>query len=353
VKPGRIRNFLFRLFALGFGLFMALFMLEVVFKILHFIEAGKENKLLGQISKVSDIPGVRYEIVPNITTVTPRSPVLIRFNNFGFRGPDVSPEKPANTYRIAVLGDSIAFGQPRPYEELFSSMLAERLNEKPGGKKVEVINASLSGRDTWEEFAILKHRIIPLDPDLVILQICLNDHVRLPFPKENSTRGVFGEQSWWHYSSLLRALDKRSKKFHKFHLRMIKKLRLDRRSAERVILDHYIDPRQMVNIEPHWPEWSKVLLDFKNLSNEHGAKVLFLVFPLDYQIKRYDHETAPLLTQFTQENNIPYLDLICALGHADPWPLKDYTHPNQYGHVVVAEELEQFITAHILSPDEG
>ncbi|MFN9719166.1 MAG: hypothetical protein ACK58L_10755, partial [Planctomycetota bacterium] len=33
-------------------------------------------------------------------------PVLLRTNQFGFRGEDYSSEKPARVYRVAVLGDS-------------------------------------------------------------------------------------------------------------------------------------------------------------------------------------------------------------------------------------------------------
>ena len=213
------RRIVFPLAAVFLSVAFCVVLTEGVFKIMDIREKRARNRVVGRISRVSDIPGVRFEMVPNITTVTPRFKGLVRINNLGFRGEDVSLEKTPGTYRIAILGDSITFGRYLSEESVYPRVLEEQMNS-PGKypRPVEVINAAFSGRDTWEELALLEHRVLPLNPDLVVLQICLNDHVRFPPPEKGTAVGAFGDQAWWQYSSFLAYLDKRVEGFRKYHL---------------------------------------------------------------------------------------------------------------------------------------
>lgn len=346
----KLKNFTFGIISILIGFFVALLIAEAICKVLDVQHAHKKNRLVSKISYISDIPGVRFEMAANISTTTPgyTGDRIVHTDRYGFRSSEVSREKPDDVYRIAILGDSIAFGRTLPQNQIFSEVLKANMNAGEYKKKVEVINASLAGRDTWEEYAILKHRVIDLDPDLVVLQICLNDHIRLPFPKKDSLLGVFGERSWYSYSSLLSLLDKKVKGFRALHVKWIKKLGLDRRSTERVILDHYIDPEQMLGVEDHWDDWSSILLEIHNLSKASGAETLFIIFPLAHQIKLGMTETMPILTEFLQQNGISFLDMIGPFSREKKIPLSDYTHPNKKGHSIVARFIEDYIRSHQL-----
>ncbi|MEA2626928.1 MAG: hypothetical protein QOD06_2973, partial [Candidatus Binatota bacterium] len=155
--------------------------------------------------------------------------------------------------------------------------------------------------------------------------------------------GVFGEQAWYDYSSLLALLDRRIPGFRRRHVRWMKRLGLDRRSRERVILDHYIDPGQMVSIEKDWPQWSRVLLQIRDLARSRGAAVLFVVFPIDTRIAEHASETAPILTRFAAENDIPLLDLVKVFAESREPVLIDYTHPNAIGHRLAAKAIADAI----------
>ncbi len=99
---------MFPMAGMALGIVLSIVLVEGAFKAMDVKEKHENSRVAGRISRVSRIPNVRYEMVPNITTVTPGQKMTVRINNLGFRGEDVSNDKPADTYRIAILGDSIS-----------------------------------------------------------------------------------------------------------------------------------------------------------------------------------------------------------------------------------------------------
>lgn len=336
-----------RLLLVGMGVCGALFVAEAVAKIADVRAQRQFLHTAGRISRTSDIPGVRYELIPGVRAVTPRSRVEIQVNSLGFRGPEVQTPKPEGSMRIAVLGDSIAFG--RTYEEvkIFPTRLAALLNLAYPDTPTEVINASLSGRDTWEEAALLEHKVLDLDPDVVVLQICLNDHVRVPPPPKHAAHGMFGEQAWYEYSSLLKILDQRIKGFREHHVAWLQRLHLDFRTPYEVMVDQVIRPDQMIRIEQHWDEWSEALRRIVDRTREHGAEVVFIVFPFDYLLVHGMTESAPPVTMLARELDVPLIDMLDAYAEHPRRMLRDYTHPTPAGHAAAAEALARVISPYV------
>ena len=64
-----------------------------------------------------------YEAIPNAKGRVWGTDVAI--NSAGFRDRDYSVKKPAGVYRIAVIGDSIAFGNNLPVDDTFSNQLEQ------------------------------------------------------------------------------------------------------------------------------------------------------------------------------------------------------------------------------------
>jgi lysophospholipase L1-like esterase len=93
-------------------------------------------------------------------------------NSLGIRHGEISPQKPEDLFRVVVLGDSVAWDA-----DGFVSLLRERLSRSPV-RPVEVINAAIPGYTTYQERRLLERDLLPLKPDLVILQYCLNDNHR-------------------------------------------------------------------------------------------------------------------------------------------------------------------------------
>jgi lysophospholipase L1-like esterase len=93
-------------------------------------------------------------------------------NSLGYRGPEFTPEKPADTYRILMLGDSITFGWGVEDNQTFSHLLAQQLNQESQGKKIEIINAGwYDGYAPDNYYVYLKTEGLKLNPDLVILNL--------------------------------------------------------------------------------------------------------------------------------------------------------------------------------------
>lgn len=74
----------------------------------------------------------------------------VRINSGGLRDREHSKIKPADTLRIAVLGDSYAEALQVPVENAFWAVMERRLRECQtfAGRKVEVINFGVSGYGT-------------------------------------------------------------------------------------------------------------------------------------------------------------------------------------------------------------
>ncbi|MBM3811921.1 MAG: hypothetical protein FJW20_09830 [Acidimicrobiia bacterium] len=93
-------------------------------------------------------------------------------NSHGFRDRERTIQKPSGTYRIAVLGDSIAEGRGVALEDVFTAVLERKLNDCPAyrGRKVEVLNFGVPGYGTAQELLQFRHTAAAYSPDLVILQ---------------------------------------------------------------------------------------------------------------------------------------------------------------------------------------
>lgn len=95
----------------------------------------------------------------------------VRINSDGLRDREHSKAKPANTLRIAVLGDSFATALEVPMENTFWSVMEQELEGcgALSGQKVEVINLGVDGYGTTQELITLHQRAWDYDPDLVLL----------------------------------------------------------------------------------------------------------------------------------------------------------------------------------------
>ena len=174
-QPRRLATAGLFLGSLGAGLLM----LEVGAR-LFADPTGGHRDLLAQSAQArtssvhvqSDDPELVYVTRPGYVT----NGVRISDPSGVVRSTDVAQAKPAGVFRIAVLGDSIAAAHPvrvRPAPS-FSDEMERRLNER-GGRRFEVLNFGTDGYGTSQEARLLETRVARFDPDLVLVQYCLND----------------------------------------------------------------------------------------------------------------------------------------------------------------------------------
>jgi hypothetical protein len=104
---------------------------------------------------------------------------LVSINSDGLRDREHAPPKPANTLRIAVVGDSYAEAFQVEREQAFWSVLEQRLRACPAlaGREVEVINFGVSGYGTAQELLTLREKVWGYAPDVVLLAVTTNNDV--------------------------------------------------------------------------------------------------------------------------------------------------------------------------------
>lgn len=88
-------------------------------------------------------------------------------NSFGFNDREYPIEKPANSYRILVLGDSFSWAGKG--EANYTAILEEKLSQRRKNGQVEVINAGYPMLGTFEELQLLKKYGLKFSPDMIIL----------------------------------------------------------------------------------------------------------------------------------------------------------------------------------------
>jgi hypothetical protein len=115
-----------------------------------------------------------YSLKPNVQGwYTREGQSYVRVNSEGLRDRERSLRKPANTFRIAVIGDSFTEAMHVPQEDTFCWVMERELKLCPpfAGKDVEVINFGVSGYGTAQELITLRQKVWQYQPDMVILAL--------------------------------------------------------------------------------------------------------------------------------------------------------------------------------------
>ncbi len=117
---------------------------------------------------VSD-PDLGYVLAKNYDArhQHPEYDMTIHTSSDGLRGKEITSKSP-DTFRILVLGDSIAWGYGVDLTDSFPHQLEQRLNDRlsPG---FEVLNAAIPGYGTAQELVLLQKLGLDYEPDLVIV----------------------------------------------------------------------------------------------------------------------------------------------------------------------------------------
>jgi hypothetical protein len=104
----------------------------------------------------------------------------VKVNSDGLRDREHDRIKPANTFRVAVLGDSMTEALQVPQESSYWTVLESALGtcKSLGGRKVEVINFGVSGYGTAQALLTYRHRASAYAPDVVVLGLYAGNDIR-------------------------------------------------------------------------------------------------------------------------------------------------------------------------------
>lgn len=206
------------------------------------------------IYRKSSNPYLRYELVAGANEER------IRINSGGFRGPEYSFKKPAGTFRILMLGDSETFSYLLEEKDSLASQLETLLNKKPSDKRYEVLNFGVEGYCTLQELEQLKVKGLKYEPDLIILNYCMND----PEPGEY----YFSDTFLMRHSALVRYFSFSFKKAY------IKKER--KRKNINTEIDNYYYYYQPKYFLPA----KNAILEMASIAQTRGGKLVVVIFPV-------------------------------------------------------------------------
>jgi len=103
----------------------------------------------------------------------------VRINSNGLRDREHAKEKPPNTVRIAIVGDSYAEALQLPMEKAFWAVMETRLTECKAlpGRTIEAINFGFSGYGTAQELLTVREKVWKYDPDIVLLALTTGNDI--------------------------------------------------------------------------------------------------------------------------------------------------------------------------------
>ena len=217
---------------IAFGLIIGLGGAEAALRIMDRAKAGSEFDSVDDLRRamLSDSEGghaegsadlreivtphpsdkIIYDLRPNTKVKFQRAQVSI--NSCGMRDSERPVVKPVNTYRIALLGDSFAFGWGVEQNQTFASVLERNLNRISAERgpnapfteplHFEVLNFGVPGYSTFQEVALFEDRVVDFSPDAVLVYFVQNDFAYPFFVRDvakpggilSSTR--FAQLSW-------------------------------------------------------------------------------------------------------------------------------------------------------------
>jgi lysophospholipase L1-like esterase len=128
---------------------------------------------IGNIYRPVTVPAVGYTFRPNFRGTA--FGVDLVTNAQGYRGPDWTETKAPGTFRVALLGDSHAFGYGVPFEDTVGEVLARALSKRRG-TPCEVLNFGAPGYNAQRYLEVWQRCAAGYRPDVVVVLLCANDH---------------------------------------------------------------------------------------------------------------------------------------------------------------------------------
>ena len=113
-------------------------------------------------------------------------------NNYGYRGEELIEPKPADEFRVFMVGGSTTECLFLDDTLAVTYLLQKRLNEFiDTDKKIKVYNAGKSGDKSYDHIAMISQRILHLEPDMIIIFAGINDLTAAIYNKDYTHPQVY------------------------------------------------------------------------------------------------------------------------------------------------------------------
>ncbi|MCX5905402.1 MAG: SGNH/GDSL hydrolase family protein [Proteobacteria bacterium] len=172
----RLKHFIFSLITT----LLFFVVLESGVRLFLFLKARDSIFLLHGLVKKGEDPTNRFENVYDAQgnclyfRTKPSDDEQNPVNTFGFRGPEISKKRP-HTKRIVCLGGSTTYGLGLSYGNTYPKLLQNYIDKNSGAGHYEIINAGIPAHKLFHIIEQVKHVILGLEPDIIILMDVFNN----------------------------------------------------------------------------------------------------------------------------------------------------------------------------------
>jgi hypothetical protein len=176
-----LKEISFKIIALTLGLIVGLVIGEIGSRFYYFggdaLDFQKINSFVtigytGFLQPADD-QYVWYEVKPNLNELFKMRQMTT--NSQGLRDQEYSLKKPANTYRVAVIGDSFTFGDGVDNDSVYHAIVEQKLNSKSDSLQIELLNFGVAGYDLLNYLGVIQAKALAYEPDLILIGFCGNN----------------------------------------------------------------------------------------------------------------------------------------------------------------------------------
>ena len=295
--------------------------------------------------------------VRTLVSSTPKGPTWSDRPVFYFRAPGAptmqnypyNPQKPAGTYRIAVVGDSFTFAPFMQFTDTFSYKLQQMLKVSGSPRSVEVINYVVPAYSTSHEIYTTK-QALDEGADLIILQITLNDPEIKAHKPTGLTENMTDRFGPLKLKGTIKAIARHWKTLG-FVL-----TRLHNSRTHQAYTDYFTG---LFMEEKTWKPFTESMGRLVGLAKESKIPIVAVVFPLfgmpmdaTYPFYPIHSKVRDLMTSL----EVPNLDVSdiykgIPLEHLQVIPGVD-RHPNEIAHRMAAEHIYLWLEGQMMIPEE-
>jgi hypothetical protein len=278
--------------------------------------------------------------------------IPVHIDSRGFRTQEFTIPKPANTFRILNIGDSVAFGWDVHQEETYGKQLERLLNQSDPSKHYEVINAGIPGWNPEDERNFLSGEGLQYQPDLVILDLTIVNDI---YGKSLTSTMSAG----WSLFSWLRD----NTYGWPFLTTQLRFLLSRQRGPEAIpVLNPPKNASAYFPLDENSPVWDQVwsyIAEMNQVCKSHNVNFLIVAFPTAFQLNSANHPNTPqkVFSKRATQSGISLIDLLpvyhqvcmtAASGACEGYENRLFAdvwmHPNPYGHRLAAKAIFDWLT---------
>lgn len=296
--------------------------------------------------------------------------VEIATNSLGLRAPELGAKGP-DEFRVLVLGDSITMGSEVHVEELYTSWAEALVAGR--SRTIRFVNGGVMSMDVSNTFYQLTELLGPVAPDVVVIQLYLNDALKASeFAAEVIPRwlgwsrfvlwaanrvDVWRQSMWTEVVGDDLDLDAWAETFVPYQRRVYGS---DVETFERMAPDSRDAAAKDYGIGwsgRAWVQIAKIIDAAARFCREHNVEFVVMLAPVDLQVYGSSIDRVPqeYFSRMCRDLDLTCLDLLPPLRERRQTTgdklLYDQCHLTPRGHELVARELVSFLDVNDLLPE--